>query len=81
MGLYVEQLTRKLLAMGTAPDTILLARHAGSAHDSFARLSVAGWANWTYSETERDGLRRKKWAPRPEGAFPPSGSLKSGGAG
>jgi len=70
---------RILLRTGTAPDTLLTVRHAGAAYDSFAPLAVSVWAKWTYSETDRDGLRRTIWRPRPEGTFPPTGEAKSRG--
>ncbi len=68
---------RELIQRGLDPATPATMRHEGAAHDSFEPLALSAWAKWTYSETERDGLRRVPYRPRPEGAFPPTGSPKS----
>lgn len=68
---------RELLKRGVSPDALLTMRHSGADHDSFVPQPVAEWAKWAVSETERDGLRRYRWAPRPEGGFLPTGEPKS----
>lgn len=71
---------RELLRRGYNPATPLTACHDGSAHDAFKPLSIGEWARWTYSDTNRDGLRRQAWRPRPsaEGSDSPTGEAKSG---
>jgi hypothetical protein len=55
---------RALLAAGVAPETVLEARHRGSAIVAL-RSTVGEAARWTIEESDRDGLRRRLWRPRP----------------
>ena len=55
---------RILLDRGYAPDMIITMRHAGAAHDAFEPLPISVWSRWTYSEGDRDGLRKVRWIPR-----------------
>lgn len=55
---------RALLACGYPADQLLTMRHAGAACDSFVPTSIGWWARWNYEESDRDGLRRRRWMPR-----------------
>jgi hypothetical protein len=55
---------RRLLALGIPADQLLTLRHAGKPFDSFVPAPISWWARWTYEESDRDGLRRRRWMPR-----------------
>ena len=52
---------RELLARGFDPVTPLTMRHQGSTCDSFKAAPIGQWAKWTFTESDRDGLRRARW--------------------
>ena len=56
---------RVLLGRGYDPATLLTARHAGSAHDSFPPRSIGEWAGSTYTEGAATALKRLDWRPSP----------------
>ena len=45
-------------------------RAEGNAYDSFVPHPIGEWAKWTYSESDRKGLRMERWRPRPGGGVP-----------
>ena len=69
---------RELLKRGYDPERLLTCQHEGSAHASFVPQPIREWAQWTFSETDRDGLRKQRWRPRPEGSFLPTGKPENG---
>ncbi len=54
---------RVLLKQGFEPQILLTLRHEGQAYDSFVPRSIEAWAQDSYSESDRGGLRREKWRP------------------
>ena len=65
---------RELLKRGFDPLALITMRAEGNAYDSFVPHPIGEWAKWTYSESDRKGLRMERWRPRPEGAFPVRGT-------
>jgi hypothetical protein len=58
---------RELLARGFAPDTLLQVQHAGRAFDpTIVPKPIAELAEWTYVDSDRDGIRKVRWLPRDE---------------
>jgi hypothetical protein len=55
---------RELLVRGFDPAALTM-RHEGKAYDSFQPLPIGQWAKWTYTEGEKDALRRTAWMPLP----------------
>lgn len=60
---------RGLLAEGMAPETVLVARHAGSSTIAM-RSTVGEAAKWTIKERDRGGLRKELWQPHPKAGEP-----------
>jgi hypothetical protein len=53
---------RALIELGYAPETVIVARHAGS--DTVAmRGTIGELAQWTIKERDRGGLRKERWQP------------------
>jgi hypothetical protein len=55
---------RALLERGADPTTLMTMRHVGNAFDSFRPAPIGVWAGLTYDESDRDGLKRRRWMPR-----------------
>jgi hypothetical protein len=56
--------SRELIAKGFAAGLPLTMRHVGKGYDSFRPLPICQWAKVTYTESDRDGLRKVRWMPR-----------------
>ncbi len=55
---------RALVALGDPPETMIVARHQGSASIAM-RSTVAEAAKWTIEERDGAGLRKALWIARP----------------
>jgi hypothetical protein len=67
---------RVLLKHGFDPETLATCRHEGKAFDSFVPRRLGDWAQDSYSEGDKRGLRLEKWRPRPDSALPMRGTIK-----
>ncbi len=59
---------RVLLGEGADPATVIEACHLGSGTVAL-RSTIGDAARWTLEESDRGGLRRRLWRPRPPDAF------------
>ena len=55
---------RTLLRRGVAPDAVILARHRASPTTAL-HATVGEAARWAVEESDRGGLRRRRWKPLP----------------
>jgi len=63
---------RALLALGYSATELLTTRHMGKPYDNFVPARLDRLAKWTVSESDRDGLQYRKYAPPPTFGGPPS---------
>jgi hypothetical protein len=54
---------RALLDLGANPDALLTIRYAGKDHDSFAPRPIGELAQWMIEESDKGGLKRRRWKP------------------
>ena len=55
---------RALLARGHSPDTLLHVQHAGKPFDpTIVPQPIGELAEWTYEESDRTGIRKRRWRP------------------
>ncbi|GAB4240892.1 MAG: hypothetical protein Kow0032_28820 [Methyloligellaceae bacterium] len=59
---------RALLALGYPPDAMMTTRHEGKDYDSWKPAPIGALAEWTIEETDRDGLRRRRYREHPQKA-------------
>ncbi len=59
---------RELLRRGYDPDTLMTTRHDGKAVDSFKPAPLGKLAGLTMEESDKRGLRVRKWKPHPMAA-------------
>jgi hypothetical protein len=55
---------RELIARGFPAGLLLTLHHVDKPSDCFTPLSIGQWARWSYTESDRDGLRKVRWMPR-----------------
>jgi hypothetical protein len=67
---------RVLLKQGFDPEALATCRHEGKTFDSFVPRRLGDWAQDSYSEGDKRGLRLEKWRPRPDSALPMRGTIK-----
>ena len=64
---------RELLKRGFDPSLPITMRHHGKGFDSYLPHSLGVWAQITYSEGDKQGVRREKWRPRLDRGLPQRG--------
>ena len=53
---------RKLIELGDPPDSLLMVQHHGCVFDPTIKpRSIGELAKWTYEESDRDGIKRRRW--------------------
>jgi hypothetical protein len=52
-----------MIDLGADPDTLMTIRHDGKDYDSFEPRPLGELAKWTIEESDKGGLKRRRWRP------------------